>query len=161
MFLTRFLATAPTTKKLAQKNSPLVVKVRENAFLSFLLLIKTYFCGYILTLLEIFLDFPDEEEEKLAPRTSRPAKQQAPLPSSKTSKSRKADSISEDSSESESEEEEEEQEIDSDNDAALYARRLEDLSEDDLDDGLEGVDEDGIDSDDEDEREQQLAMQLQ
>jgi len=43
----------------------------------------------------------------------------------------------------------------------LYARRLEDLSEDDLDDGLEGVDEDGFDSDDEDEREHQLAMQLQ
>jgi hypothetical protein len=43
----------------------------------------------------------------------------------------------------------------------LYARRLEDFSEDDLDDGLDGVDEDGIHSDEDDEREQELAMQLQ
>ncbi|KAH7619629.1 hypothetical protein Ndes2526B_g06610 [Nannochloris sp. 'desiccata'] len=104
-----------------------------------------------------------EEEQKPGAQTTRPAKQQqAPLPSMRTRKSRKADRISEGSSEEESESEfEEEREIDSDNDAALYARRLEDLSEDDLDDGLEGVDEDGIDSDEEDEREQQLAMQLQ
>ena len=48
--------------------------------------------------------------------------------------------------------------MDSDNDAALYARRLEDLSEDDLDDGLEG----GEDYESEDEeKEQQLAMQLE
>ena len=39
----------------------------------------------------------------------------------------------------------------------MYARRLEDLSEDDVDDGLEG---DEYESED-DEKEQQLAMQLE
>lgn len=164
MSLTRFLATAPTMKKSAQKHSPLAVKVRKNALESILVADYNIILRIVLlNLLEFLVEFPGEEEQKPGAQTTRPAKQQqAPLPSMRTRKSRKADRISEGSSEEESESEfEEEREIDSDNDAALYARRLEDLSEDDLDDGLEGVDEDGIDSDEEDEREQQLAMQLQ
>jgi hypothetical protein len=113
----------------------------------------------------IMSKFSDEDgEKKTARKTTQSAKERrAPPPSSKTGKPRKADSISSDedtSSEEDSEGSEEEREIDSDNDAVLYARRLEDLSEDDLDDGLEGV-EDGDDSDEDDEKEQQLAMQLQ